>query len=232
MGTVFNGVNSLYDDMLYFQSLIPEYINSYEELKTRVSKDIVSIDYASGGISVHRGWHLPSPTMDIVVGNAGRGRKTKRRTNRTMYQYGYDAAARLICVERVGEPHVCAEEFILYNDNRSIGAEYWNGWLDFLSLCEYDDGKITSYSRCFLNNGTINILQKEMYNYDRNGLVSMERIEVMLAKDMRRAKYEQRDRYVFEHDAEGYLSRYQLVDDAQQSADETVYWDVYIKRKV
>lgn len=64
-------------------SLYREYEPCYDKLFDYAQSAICSTEYGRGGEFFHRGYYCPSPILDIIVGNANRGKliKCSRKTN-------------------------------------------------------------------------------------------------------------------------------------------------------
>ena len=130
----------------------------YDKFLEDVQRAVCSIEYGRGGELFHRGYYLPSPFFDLVVGNANRGRLVKRPRKGAVYDYIYykDQAGNLIMVDKYSgntdaDKELYYREFIIKSGSREIAPcfEFYKflGQINIvsLSLCEYSDGKIILY---------------------------------------------------------------------------------------
>jgi ferredoxin-thioredoxin reductase catalytic subunit len=100
------------DKLVYFKDIISElitirneYENKFSQLRTSTEKEVARFEYSKGGETIHRGYHCPSLVLDLIVGNAKRGRLLKRKPEfgKYSYEYGFDIENRLIRVRGVNE---------------------------------------------------------------------------------------------------------------------------------
>ena len=205
------------------------YRESYEELLSKIEPQIVGVEYGSGGEVLHRGYHCPSPVLDIVIGGANRGRLIKRPRKNYIYNYSYfkDSSGKIImidnydalCVE-APEKILCRREFLIYHDDEVTAPIYdvIRGRISIASIsnCKYDkEGKIEAYrimhaSTSREENGELYTNEKgcqiyaETYSYDSEGLLERS----ILADQFKQFTTEYSYRYY--HDPEGYLSYYEV----------------------
>lgn len=133
---------------------------------------VVYEQYGIGGETIHRGYYCPSKIEDIVVGNARRGRITKRKEDidNPDYIYGFDKENRLITVRKQ-----CEFEMIIYTEHSEIGLTFWESdkSIMLISECCYCNEKIKSYTLCNYNpymNSFLEILT-ENYEYMENKMI-------------------------------------------------------------
>ncbi|MEH6949139.1 hypothetical protein V7068_19130, partial [Bacillus sp. JJ634] len=82
-----------------------EYEDKLSQLRTSTEQAITKFEYLKGGETIHRGYYCPSPILDLIVGNAKRGRLLKRKPDfgKFTYEYGFDIDNRMIRVREVNE---------------------------------------------------------------------------------------------------------------------------------
>lgn len=167
------------DKLRDFNNIILELIvirNEYEDklpqLRESAEKAITQLEYSKGGETIHRGYYCPSPILDLIVGNAKRGRLLKRKPDfgKFTYEYGFDIDNRLIRVREVNEfttPDTrYNEEYLIYNKNIVFGIEFDNtGEINTVSRCTYENGNITKYERSLCGIQQYADLYYEKYSY-------------------------------------------------------------------
>lgn len=198
--------------------------------------EVVREEYAVGGEILHRGYYCPSPILDIVVGNGNRGKLLKRLTSRShpTYIYRFNKDDRLIIVENQNG----IKEIILRDGSIETGIEF-SKRCEILSLteCIYSGSQIQSYSHCLYDSNTkiSDNYHLENYKYSMDGLESA---DLFRFSNFRNKPLIRHDKYLFQHDEEGFLSHYKLIEyDERNRAKEDSYtkdriYDVYLKRKV
>ncbi|MEW9669863.1 hypothetical protein [Ammoniphilus sp. 3BR4] len=152
-----------------------EYAHKLPQLRTSTEKDILKFEYSKGGEVLHRGYYCPSPVLDLIVGNAKRGRLLKRKPDfgKYSYEYGFDMENRLIRVRGVNEfttpDSRYDEEYLIYNKNIVIGLGFDNmGQINTVSRCTYDNGNIVKYEYCVCGLQEYADLYYEDYFYKNN----------------------------------------------------------------
>ena len=230
----------------FAESCKKSYLSVYEEMKANAGK----IVYSSGGQGVHRGYYCPSPTVDIVVGNAGRGKLLARLTSKSKpsYKYYFDNNGRLTAVDNFTELGKNTE--LIYTNGVSEKSIEFDdsGEIILLSQCCFSDGKIISYHK-FAYSGmfsTHNIddipymdFSGEEYVYDELGLnrvdvhTYMSMPQNMFSDEMKISKHFAAE---FAHDDEGFLSSYRYIEYGNNEKTEEIIhmqdFDVKLKRKV
>lgn len=192
------------------KKISPECDKLYKITKEKV----VTKKYASGGDLITRGYLCPSPISDIVSGNCSRGKMIKdlSRSKKISYEYGFDKNNNLIIVNYlISDLH----EFLLYDDdNVVLGIVFKyssNQKCDILLInkCIYDDkGKIISYiqSEC-LDNNLISFMNIENYSYLQLKLKYADVSQVAIDNETPVINH---NKYIFEHDDNGYLEYYSI----------------------
>lgn len=140
-----------------FVSLHAQYKNSFEDMHRDAEQKAFRREYASGCMSLHRGYYSPSH-IDSIAQGASRGHLLKRKGSRYTYEYVFDADDNLICVYGYGYYNksrvpVTTELFVRKKDivqsfifeRDMIGRKN----LDYISECRYKDGKIMEYRIAF-----------------------------------------------------------------------------------
>ncbi len=140
-----------------FVSLHAQYKNSFEDMHRDAEQKAFRREYASGCMSLHRGYYSPSHTDSIAQG-VSRGHLLKRKGSRYAYEYVFDADDNLICVYGYGYHNksrvpVTTELFVRKKDivQSFVFERDLNGRknLDYISECRYKDGKIMEYRIAF-----------------------------------------------------------------------------------
>ena len=191
------------------------------------------IQYSVGGDEMHRGYYCPSPTYDLIVGKCNRGKVLKSiiEDSKISFQYYFDKNNNLKAIN-----HLSVDlEVIIYNDAGSVGISFnTDDSINNISECRYIDGRIQSYTKCLYNSYTASITsyEKEDYIY-KEGLLEAT-ISYTFLPDTKLLCYEQ---YVFEHDEEGYLKTYKVIENENGIEKEDSYWKGHFfkiskKRKV
>ena len=140
-----------------FVSLHAQYKNSFEDIHRDAEQKAFRREYASGCMSLHRGYYSPSH-IDSIAQGVSRGHLLKRKGSRYAYEYVFDADDNLICVYGYGYHNksrvpVTTELFVRKKDivQSFVFERDLNGRknLDYISECRYKDGKITEYRIAF-----------------------------------------------------------------------------------
>lgn len=194
-----------------FVELALVYYSQSQTLITKVKNQISSNEFSSGGELLHRGYYCPSPIKDIIIGNCNRGRLLKNTTNRSRlsYKYGFNNIGNMIFVEQL-EQNLC--EIILYDGNSEFGITFsTNNTIQYLSECKKCNGNIQSYTFCLYNPVENCIIEysREDYVYSTLGLHKAKVYHFIPHKNIPLLQHEE---YIFEHDNDGYLSHYTVVD--------------------
>ena len=172
------------DKLSYFKDIISDLItirNEYEdkisELRTSTEKVITKFEYSKGGEIIHRGYYCPSPILDLIVGNAKRGRLLKRKPDfgKYSYEYVFDKENRLVRVRGVNEfttpDSRYDEEYLIYNKDIVYGVEFDNmNEINTVSRCTYENGNIIKYERSLCGTQQYADLYYEEYSYKDNML--------------------------------------------------------------
>lgn len=223
-------------DCQRFAEISRFYIDQYWSIFEKLSNDVFKEECAVGGDILHRGYYCPSPILDIVVGNGNRGKLLKRLTSRShpTYKYRFDSDERLIIVEHQNG----VKEIILQDGSIETGIEFSekSGILS-LSECIYNGSQIQSYAHCLYDsfNNQADNYHLENYEYSMDGLKTSDLFQF---SNFRNKPLLRHDKYLFQHDEEGFLSHYTVVEyDERNRVKEDSYtkdriYDVYLKRKV
>lgn len=214
----------------YYDTLSKEYSPRYNELYSKVTRNIVRKEYSSKGSEIHRGFYCPSPVQDVVIGNCKWGRLLKNKGNFSSngFEYGFDEKDRLIFAR-------CDEidniEFIEYKDNYSIGYGFniskSKPELVKISECFYDDfGRIILYIFGFCQLYKFGELKYEQFQYNESGIY----IDHFVDYGYGIVSY---DSYIFQHNKNGYLSSFDIANliDKEKEDDKERHF-VKLKRKV
>lgn len=203
----------------------------YEEL----SSNVVDFKYSTGGEVLHRGYYCPSPILDIVIGNGKRGKLIQRLTakSKPTYRYGFDSQNELIVINIL---HLDESEIIIQQGEKKTGIWFSRDFdITGLSMCIYDNNKISSYVFChyYPFENRIVDYRKEEYMYSAVGL---DRVDTFNLHNDKKAPILQHEQYCFQHDNEGYLSKYTVKQYKGESIQPTSWddhiFEVKIKRKV
>lgn len=189
-----------------------------------------------GGEVLHRGYYCPSLIRDIVTGNCNRGRIVKRMTEKAKqnisFEYGFHDDKILFAKRKDGK-QIYESEYISYYGNKQIGYSYDKEMnLRAISECIYLNGKIMSYFLVYVNyDNSIDRCEKEIYEY-KNGMLHSAILYLMQTSNSC-----DHEKYVFDHDADGFLSSYKCIEYENGVEKEDYYWKdhifkVYKKRKV
>lgn len=222
-----------------YKNIRLEYSESYDDLMENITKEIARKEYASNGINIYRGYYCPSLIQDIVVGNLKRGKLLKRITSRSnpTYEYCFDKNDNLILVNDLKDGKVIASEFILNENDYSLGVKYVFDCFDSkpnienISECFYDDtGKMLRYVKGFYSLYSFSEVEFEQYEYNEEGLYKAYMMDLV-------GGYYDYNIYIFTHNAEGYLSDYLALSAEEfcnyKNLDLDDYrYKVYVDRKV
>lgn len=206
------------------------YWDHLEEAFADASKSVVRCQYASGGQTLHRGFYCPSPIRDIVIGNSHRGSlyKTRPRTRKPSFIYGFDGQGKLITTESDS----FGKEIILYTDGASVGVSFtshepYGSSVEAISLCEYDaTGKIRLYLLCTCCLGKPLMMYQyelEQYHYDENGLIRADCCGILYDDATAGLLRCSHNIYMFSHNTEGELSGYTV--ERRQGIEDVVKQD-------
>lgn len=224
---------------------IKPYWNCMEKAFADASESVVRHQYARGGQTLHRGFYCPSPIRDIVIGNSHRGNlyKTRPRTRKPSFTYGFDGQGKLITTESDSY----GKEIILYTGGASVGISFsshdqYGSSVETISLCEYDmAGKILRYllcTGCFGKPLLMYQYELERYHYDENGLVRADCYGILYDDATAELLHCLHNIYTFSHNSEGELSGYTvehrqgIKDVVKQDYDHGQEYPVMEKRKV
>jgi len=141
-------------------------------------KRAVRTEAASNG-NLHRGYHCPSLTYDLVVGGVKRGNLLRRLTQRSKsyFHYGFDKEDKLIwCKYILNNVHV-KTEYLFYCGDRVYGlTTSLDGKPEAITEEQYCDGKLVSYSYILMLPNNICSewveMRREVYFYDEQGLLT------------------------------------------------------------
>lgn len=216
--------------------LFHQYNADYDKQFEKIQKRVVYEKYGIGGETIHRGYFCPSLVIDIVIGNAKRGKLCNNipKISKEYYKYGFDNEDHLILV-------TCEDEFkntfeiIEHMPNYQMGIGYHRSFgIERISECRYDDlGRLTSYS-WFLYNGFDDYIQEyetELYTYSENKLI-VDRYNGLNIK--KRKCFLNHYQHTFSL-KNGYLDRYTTCDYMDGVSDPISYdfiHKVKIKRKI
>lgn len=218
-----------------FSELAMRYNGQYHSLNIKLSKEIVTEEYSTGGELLHRGYYCPSPILDIVVGNCNRGRLLKHltRKNKPSYRYGFNNEGKLILVDQI---NLNSHEFIFYNNESEIGITFLgNDGIQSLSECKSCNHQIQSYIFCLYHPVENHIIEyvKEDYAYSETKLCKTNVYRFVNERD---GLLLRREEYAFKHDSDGYLSHYTVTEYDGNSIKPSIWdgheFDIKIKRKV
>lgn len=202
-------------------------------------KQVNRYEYGVGGEVLQRGYYCPSPIIDIVVGNCNRGRIVKRMTEKAKknisFEYGFQDD-KLLFVKRIGESSIYEYEYISYHDNKQIGYTF-DAEMDLITIseCIFNNDKLISYFVVHLTNlydeNCIYSCEKEIYEYT-NGMLHSATLYTKQTLNIC-----DHDKYIFDHDEDGFLSSYKSIEYEKGVEKEDYYWKdhifkVYKKRKV
>jgi hypothetical protein len=140
----------LYSKLTVAYDKVQEIIEAYQphlgELSHSVQPKVVREEYGVGGACFHRGFYCPSIVMDLIIGNATRGRaqKTKPKNGRLVRTFGFDENNELILVNNPDRT-----EYIFRAAQSEVGVtvDHYGGMnrISEISVCTYEYGRISSY---------------------------------------------------------------------------------------
>lgn len=195
------------NDCYRLKNLATQYKSKAQILFEELVKNAKSIQYSSGGEKMHRGYYCPSPTFDLVVGKCNRGKLLDSNVNKKVsFEYYFDSQKRLVAVI---QPSIYSE-LIIYIDSRSLGLSFdKDKCLNTITECNYKNGTIQAYTRCFYNCYTDDIAsyEKEAYTYKDDLLQATE--AYVFLPDTHLLNHE---KYTFEHDDMNYLKTYKVTE--------------------
>ncbi len=203
-----------------YLSIKKKYDGMYQEFNTAVKASAYRREYAKGGLTIHRGYYSPSQ-LDLVVGGSKRGRLLKKFPKSGVYDYEYifdDKDNMICCIKQDGlggevrKP--VSAEFFVYESDKVLSLIYdLNSYLELRKISEshYVDGALVRYESalCVLADycGGCTEIEVEEFGYDDSLMRS-----IMHYHYMPKIKLLDKHRYIFERDAEGYLSTYTYED--------------------
>lgn len=213
----------------YYRKILPElselskkYGYCYDKLAANVQTNIVDrIEYGKTESPIFHGFYCPSPIYDLIYSGVKRGMIYQRLTPKSKPNYRYLwSGSRLIQTELLDE--VPCNIFDIYEDNQAISIYYSNVIKECSSLSQSrygNTGRITLFRlwNC-IGNGKfedITSLHEERFIYGNDGLLSYADVyEISDEKENLMFSHlpavTSHDRYYFQHDADGYLTSYQL----------------------
>lgn len=200
-------MNPIADEMNHLIGTAKEFQTQYREMYRELSDTVVRREYARGGQLLHRGYYCPSPVFDLIVGGVKRGRLLKRLPSAKStpdVTFGFNEKDQLVTVERSGG----GKEFIFYpEDGLELGIGFMSDRVCLVSECRFAQGRLQTYSCCYLADGKD--FHKEVFAYDEKGLRYLDWY-AFCEYDNNKTSYEH-EKYQFEHDEDGTLSRYRAV---------------------
>lgn len=213
----------------YYRKILPElselskkYGYCYDKLAANVQTNIVDrIEYGKTESPIFHGFYCPSPIYDLIYSGVKRGMIYQRLTPKSKPNYRYLwSGSRLMQTDIIdGVPCTI---FDIYEDNQAISIYYSNVIKECSSLSQsrYDDtGRMALFRlwNCIGNAKLEDItsLHEERFIYGNDGLLSYADIyEISDEKENLMFSHlpavTSHDRYYFQHDADGYLTSYQL----------------------
>ena len=207
----------------------------HEERIHSCKEQINNYQYAAGGELLHRGYRCPSLIKDIVIGNCNRGRilvhptKAKQKIE---YEYGLHDN-QLLLVKHYLSDQAFEIEYVSYSGDIQIGYTFDSEMLlQTISECIYHSDKLMSYSVVNLNScGVFISSEKEIYEYDNDLLYSTTSYMMQTLNSCTHNKY------IFNHNSDGFLVSYQVIEYENGSEKENYYWKDHLfkitkKRKV
>lgn len=191
--------------------LATPYLDCADSLYEQIYENCVRTEYGRGGIGLYRGYYCPSPIDDIIIGNVTRGRLYKNKPLKISpdYQYHFDAENRLRCVDYAD----CNKELIIHEDQLELGLGYhvYNSVaepVDTISMCQYSDHRIEMFVIASYHHAHKSIYDctVELFSYQDDHLHFVDRIEQF--KTSLNQWCTDQHRFLFNYDANGYLSEY------------------------
>ena len=196
------------------------YAENFMELYEKRSDDVIYWENSRGGAGLHRGYYCPSPVLDLVTGGLNRGKLLKRKTtNKSDFEYGFDANEKLTLtrqnyenIESIGAELIFNKDGVETGISAEINSFSEKGYgIKEVSESHYENGRICSWCICFFNFGQgIWEYRKEDYEYSCEGLKTFDLYSLHYSKAEPMLRH---SKYVFEHDEEGYLSRYKVFEE-------------------
>lgn len=192
--------------------------------------DKAQIEYtklASGG-TIHRGFYCPSPVIDIIIGNARRGKLLQRSSKRSriLHEYGFDRNDDLCYAkEYLNGSHVFTE-FLSHSDHVTMGITMdTTGQLTAVSEEAHQEGKLQTYryaQYCQLEQEAVCFsLRIEQYRYDDEGLYECDVLTFAPVSQI-----VEHDAYLFSR-KEGCLDRY-IVKHYDGNEGTPGFWDGHV----
>ena len=126
-------------------SHIKEILRSHYDYENEIEKrecNCCKKEYGYGGELLHRGFYCPSLILDIVTGNARRGKVLKQCKGKPSYIYYFINNELLTMVKQ--EYYT---ELIYHEKKEEVGISLFNHDLSVssVSICQYNDGRLRSY---------------------------------------------------------------------------------------
>ena len=145
----------------------------------------------------------------------------------SFFQYCFDDNNKLKLINYLYSN--CAE-ILEYKEDKIIGITFSLETNEIISVseCIYDNlNRIVQFSisHSAFNNCCMDELHKETFIYNQQGLYTAEVFEFLACENNATLNYE---KYIFEHDEDGFLKEYKV----ENSAYEDDAYKVFIKRKI
>lgn len=157
-----------------FSDIIKAEKDRKQELEKLLIANSVREEKSKGGETIHRGYYCPSLIQDIVIGNCKRGSLCKANNPKATYTHYFDSNNKHIAT-RKQDGSIVSTEYILYNDNKSLGIMFDAcDQLETIAECEYDEnGRILKYvlALCDTENDAVTEFYKELYTYSEQNII-------------------------------------------------------------
>ena len=206
--------------------------NSYAaRMKTTPDAHFVRREFARGGELLHRGFYFPSLFLDLMIGNANRGRLLTRNGSKMPdYIYYFDEGSRLVLSEKYENGRLLTSERIFYDGEDEYGITVHagqKGKIACFTACHFENGKKRSYLFALMGqadgkNDAVTELTFETYQYE-NGLFAAADYD-SFSPSMPLLEHR---KYRFHRDEAGFLCSYQ-VEEYDGDVLKSGFWDGHI----
>lgn len=150
-------------------NLIKRYKNQIYNCFCQAETRIVSREFSSGGDMLHRGFYCPSMVLDVIAGNAKRGKLIfpSRHRQTPTYTYGFDQEDRLVTVSKGNEREIVWYEGMI-ETSIVFREAYPENSICYLSECAYENNRIVSYAIFIYDplEQVIAHMTRETYSYE------------------------------------------------------------------
>jgi hypothetical protein len=220
-----------FDEITHSASVVlNKYNKKEEEVKAYCLESTTENQYASGGLSLHRGYYCLNPIKDLVVGKVDRGRLLPQSQSRRKvgYAFFFNSRGEMVGYEK---KRLTDEQLIMFYIIKENECEWefsydLNGHIDELYLSVYSGGNILIDVFLPCISGQLfeaSLAEAWSFNYCGASLYSAESVNryinpasnsipMMLQSFINNPNYPPRIKYIFKYDNEGKIVQYECLE--------------------